>query len=90
MLGLSGQRPPLLRIQFDQRSRKTHDALGVNSTEFHPNALAAIEQPPQMKAGQRIFRMHANQRGECRHGALIARIELGKGFRIFTGCGRCE
>jgi hypothetical protein len=51
---------------------------------LYVNALGAVEQAPQVKAGQGIVGVHPDQRGEGRHGGGIAGLHLGKRLGKFS------
>jgi hypothetical protein len=57
--------------------------------QLHADAFRAVKQTLQMKARERIIRVHPDQRGKSRHGREIARLELGESLRILKG-GRCR
>ena len=57
---------------------------------MHTDALAAIEQPPQMKAGQRVIRMLPNKGCEGWHCRDVVGLQFGKGFGILLRRRRLE
>ena len=67
------RRPELLAIS---------DLRALQLFQLQTNALAAIEQPPQVKAGQRVVRMLPNKGCEGWHRRDIVRLQSGKGFEI--------
>src|SRR5690348_10909644 len=60
------------------------------SLKLHPNALGAIEQPLQVKSGERIVGVLPDQSRKCRHRAGFPCLELGEGADILRGDGIFE
>src|SRR6185437_7475154 len=53
--------------------------------QLHADALGAIQQPPEMKARQRVVGMQSDQGGKSRHRRRVARLEFCKSFGILRG-----
>ena len=62
----------------------------MTHSNLHANALAAIEQPPQMKAGQRVIRMLPDKGCEGRHRRDVVGLQFGEGFGILLCRRRLE
>ena len=52
---------------------------------MHANALGAVEQPAEVKAGQRVVGMQPDQRGESRHRRGVAGLEFGERIGVLFG-----
>src|ERR1700676_1077503 len=58
--------------------------------QLHADAFAAVEQPLQVKAGQRVAGVQPDQRGERRHRPRVAGLQLGESLGILPDRGPLE
>jgi hypothetical protein len=62
----------------DDRTETSANAVCRQSIQLHADALGAVEQPSQVKAGQGIVGITPDKRGESRHRGRVAGLELCK------------